>query len=73
MPSASQEDELLLAMIERPDDKALGLVHADWLEERGDPRARCFREILLPAFGGKRKARPSSTPRVALGPPGESS
>lgn len=55
MTSAREEERLLLAMIERPDDEALGRVYADWLEERGDPRARYFREVLLRAYGGDRR------------------
>jgi uncharacterized protein (TIGR02996 family) len=32
------EDRFLAALLEHPDDAALRLVYADWLEEQGDPR-----------------------------------
>jgi len=39
----NHEDGFLQAMLETPDDDALRLVYADWLEERGDPRAEFIR------------------------------
>src|SRR5688572_29181034 len=37
---------LLRAVLERPDDDARKLVYADWLEERGDPRAEYIRLMM---------------------------
>src|SRR5262249_53245590 len=36
-------DDLLPGILETPDDDAPRLVYADWLEERGDPRAEFIR------------------------------
>jgi uncharacterized protein (TIGR02996 family) len=41
--SASRPDELLAAIKERPEDRALRGAYADWLEERGDPLAELVR------------------------------
>lgn len=37
------EDAFLQAMQKTPEDASLRLVFADWLEERGDPRAELIR------------------------------
>src|SRR5262249_17492289 len=37
------EAAFLAAIAEAPDDRATRLVYADWLEERGDPRAELVR------------------------------
>ena len=37
------EEPLLRAVMERPQDQVARLVYADWLEERGDPRAEFLR------------------------------
>ena len=39
----SEEHDLLQAVYTAPDDDAPRLVYADWLEERGDPRAEFIR------------------------------
>jgi uncharacterized protein (TIGR02996 family) len=39
----SEQDDFLPAVLERPDDDTLRLVYADWLQERGDPRAEFIR------------------------------
>jgi uncharacterized protein (TIGR02996 family) len=36
-------DDLLAAVLRDPDDEAVRLVYADWLEERGDPRGEFIR------------------------------
>jgi uncharacterized protein (TIGR02996 family) len=42
----TEERAFLKAILERPDDDARKLVYADWLEERGDPRAEYLRLML---------------------------
>lgn len=42
----SQEPALLQAILNDPDDDALRLVYADWLEEHGDPRSEFIRVQL---------------------------
>src|SRR5437764_761726 len=39
----SQDEGFLRAILEEPDDDGLRLIYADWLEERGDPRAEFIR------------------------------
>jgi uncharacterized protein (TIGR02996 family) len=39
----SQEEMLLAEIVENPDDDMPRLIYADWLEERGDPRAEFIR------------------------------
>src|SRR5262245_22622152 len=39
----TQEEALLQAVIDSPDDDAPRLIYADWLEERGDPRCEFIR------------------------------
>jgi uncharacterized protein (TIGR02996 family) len=53
-----QEAAFLCAVLERPDDRASGLAYADWLEERGDPRAEYVRSRLA-APGRRRKTKAS--------------
>ena len=44
------EEGLLSAILASPEDEALRLVYADWLEERGDTRAAFLRaEVALAA------------------------
>jgi uncharacterized protein (TIGR02996 family) len=38
-----EEERFLVALLDNPDDHLLQLVYADWLEERGDPRAEYLR------------------------------
>ncbi len=38
IPTAATSEELLAAVMARPDDDGPRLVYADWLSERGDPR-----------------------------------
>jgi uncharacterized protein (TIGR02996 family) len=52
------EADLLKAMIERPNDASLGLIFADWLDERGDPRAEFFRRPIIDK--AKTKAVPNN-------------
>jgi uncharacterized protein (TIGR02996 family) len=40
-------DDLLQAIIERPDDDALRLVFADWLEDHGEPERAAFIRVQL--------------------------
>jgi uncharacterized protein (TIGR02996 family) len=42
----NEERGFLKAVLERPDDDARKLVYADWLEERGDPRAEYLRLMM---------------------------
>src|SRR5262245_44337117 len=37
------EADFIVAILSRPDDENLRLVYADWLEERGEPRAEFLR------------------------------
>ena len=50
------KDPFLAQIAANPDDDALRLVYADWLEERGDPRCELIRleaEMAhLPAYSG---------------------
>jgi uncharacterized protein (TIGR02996 family) len=39
----TQDDAFLDSIIENPDDNGLRLIYADWLEERGNPRAEFIR------------------------------
>src|SRR6266571_2688786 len=39
----AQDEGFLRAIIEEPDDVALRLIYADWLDERGDPRGEFIR------------------------------
>lgn len=48
----NDEPSLLDAIHERPDDDLPRLVYADWLEERGDPRAEFIRVQCQLAEGG---------------------
>ena len=50
----SDELAFLRALIASPDDNDLRRVYADWLEERGDPRAR--------SCAGGRRARERARP-----------
>jgi uncharacterized protein (TIGR02996 family) len=43
VPRDRDEDDFLLTIRERPDERAARLVYADWLEERADPRAELIR------------------------------
>jgi uncharacterized protein (TIGR02996 family) len=50
----TDEKTLIRAAQEAPDDIALRLVHADFLEERGDPRAEMVRvQCALAALGAQ--------------------
>jgi uncharacterized protein (TIGR02996 family) len=42
-----QDEPFLQAILEHPEDAANWLVYADWLEERGDPRAALYRQRRL--------------------------
>src|SRR5262249_27280351 len=43
-----EEFQFLRSIYNQPDDDALRLIYADWLEERGDPRAEFLRlEVQL--------------------------
>src|SRR5262245_50353496 len=51
-----EELGFLRAIHSHPDDEALRLIYADWLQERGDPRAEYLRlevELHGPAKGDK--------------------
>jgi uncharacterized protein (TIGR02996 family) len=54
------EPAFLKAMIEDPSDVNLGLIFADWLEERGDPRGKFFRHPIMDR--AKKKKVPSNLP-----------
>ena len=41
------DDTFLQAILEQPQEEANWLVYADWLEERGDPRAALYRRRRL--------------------------
>jgi uncharacterized protein (TIGR02996 family) len=51
------EDALIEAVLANPDDEALRLVYADWLEERGDPRADYLRTAAALATVADREER----------------
>lgn len=42
-PLPMNDADFILAILSRPDDEQLRLIYADWLEERGDPRAEFLR------------------------------
>jgi uncharacterized protein (TIGR02996 family) len=42
-----QDDAFILAILEHPQEDLNWLVYADWLEERGDPRAALYRQRRL--------------------------
>ena len=42
-----QDETFIQAILEHPEDAANWLVYADWLEERGDPRAALYRQRRL--------------------------
>ncbi len=42
----TQDDAFLRAIIESPNDEGLRLIYADFLEERGDPRAQLIRVLV---------------------------
>src|SRR5262245_31764722 len=41
------DDTFIAAILEQPQEEANWLVYADWLEERGDPRAALYRRRRL--------------------------
>src|SRR5215471_14828390 len=47
-----QDETFLQAILEHPEDEANWLVYADWLEERGDPRAALYRQRRLTNHSG---------------------
>ena len=55
------EAELLAALAAAPDDVALRLVYADWLDEHDRPRAAA-RERLLARYGHFEHAAPEMKP-----------
>src|SRR5215470_19385062 len=42
-----QDEPFIQAILEHPEEAANWLVYADWLEERGDPRAALYRQRRL--------------------------
>jgi uncharacterized protein (TIGR02996 family) len=42
-----QDEAFIEAILEHPEEEANWLVYADWLEERGDPRAALYRQRRL--------------------------
>src|SRR5262245_35037410 len=50
----SSEESFMKAILQAPDDDALRLVYADWLEERGDPRGEFIRIQCERARGDSR-------------------
>jgi uncharacterized protein (TIGR02996 family) len=42
-----QDETFIQAILEHPEEEANWLVYADWLEERGDPRAALYRQRRL--------------------------
>jgi uncharacterized protein (TIGR02996 family) len=42
-PAMTDEESLLFAILQAPHDPTLGLMYADWLEERGDARSEVVR------------------------------
>jgi len=65
------DDELFEAVVASPDDSALRVVYADWLEQRGDPRAAFLRlhdaVAPLPPDEPDRLAREAELSRLRLG------
>jgi uncharacterized protein (TIGR02996 family) len=67
--SGVAEEELLRAVRDDPDDDAPRLVYADWLEERGDPRAEFIRvqcELARLGEGDPRRRRLRARERAIL-------
>jgi uncharacterized protein (TIGR02996 family) len=53
------------AILDNPDDRSLPLVYADWLEERGDPRAEFLRvQAELAKLERRDPRRPEREPRL---------
>jgi len=53
-----EDFSFLRAIVDQPDDEALRLIYADWLEDRGDPRAEFLRlEVELHRLGKGDKKR----------------
>ena len=50
--SGGEDQAFIRAICAAPNDAALNLVYADWLEERGDERAECLRVQATLAQGG---------------------
>jgi uncharacterized protein (TIGR02996 family) len=56
--SMREDFPFLRAIVNQPDDDALRLIYADWLEDRGDPRAEFLRlEVELHQLGKSDKTR----------------
>ena len=52
------EEAFLAAIAEQPEDENCRLIYADWLEERGDPRAEYLRvEYKMRVHGGRGKGK----------------
>jgi uncharacterized protein (TIGR02996 family) len=47
----AEEDALIRAILAAPNDTALRLVYADWLEEQGDPRSEYLRLLAADRDG----------------------
>jgi uncharacterized protein (TIGR02996 family) len=74
------EASFLKAMLEHPEDNALRLVFADWLEERDDPRGELIRLLHTltqsvgvadrrsPKIGCEASSPPASGPPAPFGP-----
>jgi uncharacterized protein (TIGR02996 family) len=59
-----EEEAFFQAIQEHPEDTALRLVFADWLEERGDPRAELLRLLHLLTQAGEVRERPELEDRL---------
>src|SRR5262249_45444097 len=60
----NQEDAFLQAIREEPDDDAVRLIFADWLEERGDPRGEFIRlQCALAGMAEEDERRPALNDR----------
>src|SRR5688572_8730907 len=56
----NEEHGFIAALAEQPDDRTTLLVFADWLDDRGDPRAEGMRLLAAPKPNWKRIAELSS-------------
>jgi uncharacterized protein (TIGR02996 family) len=61
-----QEEAFLAAVLAEPDNDAVRLVYADWLEERGDPRAEFIRVQCALAKKGTKDPRRAARERELL-------
>ncbi len=67
LSSDPTERAFLEALRAKPDDEATRVVYADWLEQRGDPRAALVRDRKAPLAGDADWRRIAACARVQCG------